>query len=266
MGVLTYNPGGSTLLKAFFLGAPLCPRGTGEHLTQNILSVVMAYLQHSQYYGSSCDGVYKHTGVPARLDEHFGRLTVFTHDLMHLAALVDTSLRNSKAVHSAVFAWLNLLTQVIGSGVAFIQWGKEWAHFFKLYTEMVEEGREARVLRPKTFSETKMANHVKEVYSRFRQIVPALLCTLEEVKQEWAGSGRSSEGAEKAMKADAIMGKVYNTNFLLSLSALVDIYTVYSSISNNFQVRLLIYKAECLCEANTYAQNTFTLLIFSCRL
>ena len=97
-------------------------------------------------------------------------------------------------------------------------------------------------------------------------MVPALLCTLEEVKQEWAGSGRSSEGAEKAMKADAIMGKVYNTNFLLSLSALVDIYTVYSSISNNFQVRLLIYKAECLCEANTYAQNTFTLLIFSCRL
>ena len=95
----------------------------------------MAYLQHSQYYGSSCDGVYKHTGVPARLDEHFGRLTVFTHDLMHLAALVDSSLRNSKAVHSAVFAWLNLLTQVIGSGVAFIQWGKEWAHFFKLYTE-----------------------------------------------------------------------------------------------------------------------------------
>jgi hypothetical protein len=117
-----------------------------------------------------------------------------------------------------------------------IQWGKTWAHYFKLYTEMVEEGREARVLRPKTFSETKMANHAKDVYSRFREIIPALLITLEDVKLEWSSSCQSSDGAEKAQKANAVMGKVYNATFLLSLSALVDIYAVYSSISNNFQV------------------------------
>ena len=38
---------------------------------------------------------------------------------------------------------------------------------------------EARVLRPKTFSETKMANHSAAVYQRFREMVPALLKTLD---------------------------------------------------------------------------------------
>jgi hypothetical protein len=44
------------------------------------------------------------------------------------------------------------------------------------------------------------------------------------------------EHTAKAAKADAVMGKIYNVTFLLSLSALQDIYTVYSVISENFQV------------------------------
>ena len=235
IGLLTYNPGGPTLFKAFFLGAPKCAGGTGDILTESILTVVDPYLKPSQYCGFSGDGVYKHTKVPEKLDRHFGRRGVFTHDLMHQAALVDTFMRNPKAAHSVEFSWLNTLTQTIGSGVSFIQWGKEWAHYFRLYTEMVEEGREARVLRPKTFSETKMANHSRAVYARFREIVPALLSTLEEVKQEWAREGGSHD-KEKALKADAIMAKIYNTIFLLTLSLLVDIYTIYSIISENLQV------------------------------
>ena len=59
--------------------------------------------------------------------------------------------------------------------------------------------------------------------------------TLEEVNQEYAGSQDSSLG-DKVMKADTVMGIVHNAIFLLSLGWSVDIYSVYSTISENFQV------------------------------
>lgn len=58
------------------------------------------------------DGVYKHCSVGPKLDLHYERHGHFTHDLMHLAALVDTLMRNIKKDHAAEFAWLNVLTQV----------------------------------------------------------------------------------------------------------------------------------------------------------
>ena len=98
VGVLTLNPGGATLFKAFYFGAPKCPRGTGDHLTDSIVKVVTPFLaSSSQYRGFSGDGVYKHTQVGQKLDKHFGRRGTFTHDLMHKAALVDTKMRNPKA-------------------------------------------------------------------------------------------------------------------------------------------------------------------------
>ena len=251
--MLTYNPGGATLLTSFFLGAPKCPEGTGQHLASSIVEVVTPFINKSQYAGLSGDGVYKHTGVPQKLDEHFGKECVFTHDLMHVAALVDTSMRNSKSKHAGKFVWLNQLTLAIGAANTFIHWGKEWAHFFKVYSEMVEIGLEERVLCPKSFSDTKMANYVKKVYQRTREIVPALVQTVEEVKQTWVKEGKPSGTADKAMKADSVLSKVHNAVFLLSLSALVDIYTVYSSIACNMQVKtygqhcMNVYMAPLLC-------------------
>lgn len=58
------------------------------------------------------DGVYKHNGVPAKLEEHFGVKGIFTHDLMHKVGIEDTRMRNPKAPHAASFAWLNAVTQV----------------------------------------------------------------------------------------------------------------------------------------------------------
>jgi hypothetical protein len=211
-------------------------------LKDSIVKVVTPFLaSSSQYRGFTGDGVYKHTQVGEKLDNHFGRRGVFTHDLMHKAALVDTKMRNPKAKdegpgHAALFSWLNSHTQTIGASVDFIKWGMEWAHYFELYSQMVEEKREVKVLRPKTFSETKMANHSAAVYTRFREIVPALLATMEEVRLEYAGAGGGSEGSEKVQKAQNLMRRVYNVTFLLSNSALVDIYSIYSFISNNFQV------------------------------
>ena len=188
----------------------------------------------SQYSGFSGDGVYDHTKVGSKLDHIYRKRSFFTWDLMHLAALVDTAMRNPKGVHCKKFEWLNKLTETIGSGISFIKWGQEWAHFFDVYHSLVEEGLEKAFLRPKNFSETKFANWVKEVYSRFRDIYQPLTITLEEAKEE-CRIGVSAE-KEKAAKADAVMGKIYNVTFVLSLSALVDIYSVYSDLTNFLQV------------------------------
>ena len=100
---------------------------------------------------------------------------------------------------------------------------------------MVEREEEQKVLRPKGFSETKFANYLSQVYERFRAIIPPLLVTLEEVKQDYAGSKEKDLG-EKAKKADIAMGKIYNATFLLQLSALVDIYGIYGFISEILQM------------------------------
>jgi hypothetical protein len=65
--------------------------------------------------------VYIHTGVPARLDKHYGRKATFVHDLMHKANLVDTAMRNPKAKHVECFKWLDQLTQV-----TLIKWLGRW--------------------------------------------------------------------------------------------------------------------------------------------
>jgi hypothetical protein len=80
--------------------------------------------------------------VGDKLNKHFRQLGVFTHDLMHKAALVDTKMRNPDAKdqalgHKEKFAWLNTLTLTIGTSVEFIQWGLEWAHFYKVYSGTV---------------------------------------------------------------------------------------------------------------------------------
>ena len=228
VGVLTYMPGSSTLLHAVFLGAPKCARGTGAHLTDSITKVCDQFIEKSQYRGLSADGVYGHTHVPDMLDRHYGRRTIYVHDLMHRAALVDTHLRKDTK-----FEWLVNLTLTISLCVGFIQWGLEWDHFWRIFVKMVEEKLEARVLRPKTFSETKMANHAAAVYARFRAMLPAMVRTLTEVQAEFYTGGDSDQ--EKVLKANDLFGKIHTVTFLLSLSALVDIYGVFALISANFQ-------------------------------
>ena len=100
---------------------------------------------------------------------------------------------------------------------------------------MVEREEEVKVCRPKGFSETKFANYLRQVYGRFRTIFQPLIVTLEEVKQEYTSS-RDGGLSEKAQKADHVMSKIYNATFLLGLSSLVDIYTVYGHISEILQI------------------------------
>jgi hypothetical protein len=112
----------------------------------------------------------------------------------------------------------------------------------KVYKEMLEDGHEKAFRRPKNFSETKFANWVQGVYARFREILPELLGTLESAKREYF-QGDADE-RDKASTADGIMGKIYNLTFCLSLSALVDIYTVYKDLTNLLQVTYSLYSKE----------------------
>ena len=135
------------------MGCPPCAGETGEQLKDSIVDVTDKCIISPQYEGLTGDGVYKHCSVAPKVDEDYRKKGNFTHDLMHLAALVDTAMRNDKAPHKAKFAWLNSLTQVIGAGIRFIQWGKEWKHFFDVYMERIEKGLEQVMRRPKGFSE-----------------------------------------------------------------------------------------------------------------
>ena len=76
------------------------------------------------------------------MNRHFGRPGIIVHDLMHKAALTDTKMRNpdardTVAGHKERFAWLNTLTLTIGDSVEFIQWGYEWAHYYRVYAGTV---------------------------------------------------------------------------------------------------------------------------------
>ena len=115
IGILTINPGGTSLLKAFFLGAPKCAGGKGEVLANSIVAVSNEFIAKEQYRGFSGDGVYINTGAGKLLNRHFGRPGIIVHDLMHKAALTDTKMRNpdardTVAGHKERFAWLNTNT------------------------------------------------------------------------------------------------------------------------------------------------------------
>ena len=104
--------------------------------------------------------------------------------------------------------------------------------------QALEDGEfDFKLYRPVSFSETKMANHSGKVYTKFRQVYPALVRTLEEVKEDLR-NGTSTE-RDKAVKADEVQGGILNTLFVVSLSALADIYTTYGAISNTLQVKNL---------------------------
>ena len=52
----------------------------------------------------------------------------------------------------------------------FIKYGHKWAYYLDVYHSLVEIEVEKSFLSPKNLSETKFANWVMEVYSRFKDI------------------------------------------------------------------------------------------------
>ena len=235
VGVITLNPGGTQLLIPVFLGGPKCPRGDGEYLKNSIVGVVDKFVEGSQIAGFTGDGVYIHCDVAQKINEHFDISCFSTWDQMHLANTVETALRNPKKAHAPLYAWLNALTNVLGKGVKFVAWGMEWDHFFRVCQELSEqEDFELKMYRPTNFSETKFANSAAIVYNKFREVYPALVITLEQVKEDLY-NGNSTE-REKAKKADDVQAGILNYMFGLSLYVCVGIYKIYGAISNILQI------------------------------
>ena len=56
------------------------------------------------------------------------------------------------------------------------------------------------------------------------------------MKEEYKDGDCNSNQKKKTETADELEGKIYNYMFLLSLSALIDIYSVYSAITNILQI------------------------------
>ena len=234
VGLVTLNPGGKELLIPVFLGAPKCPKGDGEYLKDNIVKVVDSFINKEQLVGFTGDGVYTNCKVADKLGKHYNIRITNTWDQMHLAATVDTSMRNPKK-HGRAFEWLNNLTAMVGKGVKFVAWGQNWHYFFGVCEEMEkQDDYDFKSYRPCSFSETKFANSAALVYKKFRSVYPALLVTLEKVKEDFY-EGKSTE-KEKAEKADEVQGGIMNYLFGLSLSAANDAYDKVGAISNVLQI------------------------------
>ena len=85
VGVITLNPGGEDLLVALLLGLPLCSKGDGSSLCNNITDVTNDYIKDEQVKSLTGDGVYAHTKVAKILSKRQARSKPleFTWDYMH---------------------------------------------------------------------------------------------------------------------------------------------------------------------------------------
>jgi hypothetical protein len=101
IGGITINPGGEALLVPVFFGAPICPRGDGQYLKDNVVATIDSFIISEQIVNFTGDGVYEHCGVGEKLNSHYNINATFTWDQVHHAATAETALRNPKKTYSA---------------------------------------------------------------------------------------------------------------------------------------------------------------------
>ena len=232
IGLLTVVPDSPKLIVPMFVGAPICAKGDGVSVRDNTVSVTDQYIGRDQYLGGSVDGATLNINIGPLTDEHYGKSGVWDWDPLHVAGLVDVSMRTVKKgktqkdkEHNNKFEWLNTMTDVISRCNQFINYGKEFDHFSKTVKSLKDMGYSVDLKLPLFFSTTRFANFVIRVYMMIRETYPALLRTLEEVQEECMTSERA-----KALKAADISGQMYNVEFALKLSGLCDIYNQFSTV------------------------------------
>ena len=89
-----------------------------------------SYIEPQQFAGISGDGVYVITDVGSKLDKYYDVKGHHDWDYMHGAARCDTEMRSDKAPASVTF--LNEITNIVGKGNNFINYGMEYDRFFKV--------------------------------------------------------------------------------------------------------------------------------------
>ena len=220
-------PGNPQLIQAVYFEAPLCPSGTGEAMADAITEVADKWINKSQYQGGQYDGVYFHCGVDRRLDSYYGREGVNEWDAMHNAARVGTAMRDVK--RNPGFVWLDLLSDTMSKGNQFINFGAVWHELNEIFRQRKADGSvEGNSLKTPKFSpDHRYENHIYICYFEFRERFSLLLEVMESFKEKYQ-RGESSERS-KAVTAEQISGRMFNTLFALSLSGMCDIYHCYSS-------------------------------------
>ena len=169
VGVVTLVPGAPKPLQALFLGAPKCAGGTGNDLRDSVLAVTVnkQVVKAEQIKGATTDGAIVHCRVWEKIKQELGICGgCETWDPMHAAGTVDTKMRAANA--PAKFKWENEMTKDIAAANTFINWGKEYDHFFRVCTEMIENGYDLELRVPKMFSTTRFANFLHKIYKHFR--------------------------------------------------------------------------------------------------
>lgn len=188
-----------------------------------------------QYLGGAYDGQYFHCNVPQILDEKFG----FTGDSckhsdwdpLHRAGTEDKHMRQDPN-----FLWLVQVTDVCTLAFKTINFGAEFEHFYEVCDRLKNDDSFTAAVYsglPCFFSATRFANHCAKVFQTLRKDYPGLLVTLAET-QEKNCTGDSKQ-REKAANAAEIKNKLMNKKFVLQLSGVVDIYTVFGHGVNVLQ-------------------------------
>ena len=137
IGVTTVFPGDKPLLQSKFLGAPKGIKGDAVSIAQCIADTISNFIKPEQYLGTSEDGANFLAHVGEQLDKLLGQEGHHDWDGPHAAATVDTGLRNPKKEWAKMFAWLNEFTAIISKANKFINWGMEWARFFKVNIDIL---------------------------------------------------------------------------------------------------------------------------------
>ena len=229
VGLTSIIPDSDDLLQYMFLGLPVVKLHTGEGVGQSIISVLEEFeISAEQFQGGSFGGQYFHLSVPDVLNTHFGTeekdaSVHYDHDPMHKAGLVDTHIREDDN-----FKFLNKVTEVVAAAFKNFNWGKN----YEALAEACESLGQV-FASPARYSTTRFANSVRKVYMNFRQDYCAIVQCLEMTKTEKRDG--DSKDRQKAADAEKLMKSICNVKFVLTLSAITDIYDKYGELVNVVQ-------------------------------
>ena len=218
------------MLEVCTSGQPVVTQGsTGAELAKNMKQGFDNFgIISEQIESAVFDGVYFHCSI----EDHMNQLyklkpgqVLFTWDPLHKTGLVDKDMTKQDS-----FMWLQDLIATCQQIFNTFNWGANYEKF-----------REATAVWKLSlsnlvnFSETRFANSKRKVFKNIHhEFAPIISCLEDQVKDAErnmsALEAANSRVRDKGAKAKELLGRILNTDFLLSLSGLTDIYENFGAI------------------------------------
>ena len=231
-GIVTVNPGGKNLIEVITAGQPVVSEGsTGYQLAVNMKNAFDSIgVSGKQIKSGVFDGVYDHISIKKHLGNIYPDMNevefLFTHDPLHKTGLEDKHMCNKEGEHKWIIAFNDICQQIYTT----FSWGAS-------HVKLRDAARSLNI-KPRNlvnFSATRFANSKRKVYYLILDQFPAIIACLDFYIME-GEKNRSGPGAantdirEKADTARQLKGKIMNTEFLLLLSGLCDIYEQFGAV------------------------------------